>query len=247
LECGGQVTGGYFADPGYKDVPDLWNLGFPILVFDENGSIAVEKLPNSGGRLDESTVTEQLLYEIQNPAEYFTPDVVADFSQVSIEMMDNGMVKVNGATGRQRTGTLKVSVGYMDGWIGEGEISYGGHNASARAVLGGEIIRKRLEMLKYPCRDLRVDLIGLQSLYKSTNAISETGLPAETRLRISAHVETEEQAVIIGNEVETLYTNGPAGGGGARAYTKKVLSVASILIPEEDICPQIVWKGGKQA
>jgi len=157
LECGGQVTGGYFADPGIKDVPELWNLGFPILAFGENGSMVLEKLPGTGGLLNAETAKEQLLYEIQDPANYLTPDVVADFSNITVEDIGKGEVLISGATGKPCTGTLKVSVGYLDGWIGEGEISYGGYNARARAELAGEVIRKRLLKLN----DLVPDLLKM--------------------------------------------------------------------------------------
>ena len=85
LECGAQVTGGYYADPGKKDVPDLWRVGFPIINFDETGDFVISKLPESGGCVTEATVKEQLLYEIQDPSQYITPDVVADFSEIRVQ------------------------------------------------------------------------------------------------------------------------------------------------------------------
>lgn len=242
LECGGQVTGGYFADPGSKDVPELWNLGFPISTFGENGSMVLEKLPGTGGLLNTQTVKEQLLYEIQDPANYITPDVVADFTGIMVEDIGKGEVVVSGADGKPNTDTLKVSIGYLDGWIGEGEISYGGCGAKARAELAGEIIRQRLKMLDYECREFRIDMLGVNSLF--CGAMSVGTEPVEVRLRVSARVETERQAQVIGREVEALYTNGPAGGGGARSYVRKVMSVASVLIPREVVQTRIRWIGG---
>ena len=243
LECAGQVTGGYFADPGIKDVPDLWNLGFPILTFHQDGSLILEKLANTGGLISTSTVKEQLLYEVQDPANYITPDVVADFSKVIIEEQGHNKVKIYGATGKPPTGTLKVSVGYLDGWIGEGEISYGGHNAKARAKLAADVICRRLEMTGVKYKEIRVDMLGVDSLYgKAHTALYE---PIEVRLRVSARVNTKEDAEKIGIEVEALYTNGPAGGGGARKYANEVVAVASVLVPQEDIVQTINWKGGK--
>lgn len=242
LECGGQVTGGYYADPGVKDVPNLWNLGFPILTFGENGSMVLEKLPGTGGILNSDTVKEQLLYEIQDPANYLTPDVVADFSGVTVEDLGNEEVVVRGAGGKPGTGMLKVSVGYLDGWIGEGEISYGGTNARARAELAAEIVSRRLMVKDFDTREFRTDLLGINSLYGK--ALPHREAPVEIRLRLSARLDTQEQAEAIGREVEALYTNGPAGGGGARGYSRKIISVASFLIPQEVVTPSITWEGG---
>ena len=240
LECAGQVTGGYYADPGKKDVPELWNLGFPIITFGEDGSIAVGKLPHSGGLLNADTVKEQLLYEIQDPANYFTPDVVADFSQLTVEERPDGKVEVRGATGRPRTGTLKVSVGYGDGFIGTGEISYGATNCVARAKLAAEIIQHRLAELPFRLLEQRIDLIGCSSLYQGALPVLQE--PTEVRLRVAIRTETQEQAATAAREVEALYTNGPAGGGGARGGVTKIVSVASILLDESVIKPHITWE-----
>ncbi|BBI68524.1 hypothetical protein PKHYL_27150 [Psychrobacter sp. KH172YL61] len=129
MECGAQITGGYFADPDYKEVPELWNVGFPILAVTEDGEYTVSKLPNAGGLVSEATVKEQLLYEIHDPARYLTPDVIADFSNVSVKAIDNDVVQVSGGSGRPKTGLLKTSIGYKDGYIAEAEISYGGSGA----------------------------------------------------------------------------------------------------------------------
>jgi hypothetical protein len=247
LECGGQVTGGYFADPDYKNVPDLWNLAFPIINFSENGEMVLEKLPDSGGVLNQSTIKEQLLYEIQDPANYYTPDAIADFSQITVSEIGENKAKIVGATGKAKTGTLKVSVGYLDGYIGEGEISYGGQNCVARARLAEEIIRKRLDIINHNYREIRTDLIGINSLYGDAAAQFARPELSEVRLRVAARTDNKEDAEMIGREVEALYVNGPAGGGGARGYVNKIVSVASVLIPETDINPGIKWEGGSKA
>lgn len=244
LECGAQVSGGYFADPGVKDVEELWNVGFPILTFTEDERIFLEKLPHTGGRLDRHTVTEQLLYEIQDPAAYYTPDVIADFSRLSVEELPDGRVEVLGGAGRERTGMLKVSVGYQDGYIGEGQISYGGRNCVARAELAMEVIKKRLALLGVAYRETRYDLLGLNSLYGGAQG---ENFPApslsEVRLRVAVRADTKEEAEIIGREVEALYVNGPAGGGGVRSSVESVLSIASVLIDEKDVHPAVSFEG----
>ena len=146
LECAGQVTGGYFADPGYKDVKDLARLGFPIGEVREDGDLIVTKVAGSGGRVTAATVKEQLLYEIHDPARYFQPDVVADFSRVQVEEIGEDRVHVIGASGTPKTGELKVSVGYIDSYVGEGQISYAGPGALERGRLAIEIVRERLAL-----------------------------------------------------------------------------------------------------
>jgi hypothetical protein len=236
LECAGQVTGGYFADPGFKDVHDLARLGFPIGEVSADGSIVITKVAGSGGEVTEATCKEQLIYEIHDPKRYLQPDVVADFTQVRIAAQGQDRVGVIGGRGTPRTPTLKVSVAYVDGFIGEGQMSYGGPGAVARARLALEIVRERLAMTGVEMRELRCDLIGVDALYGTTLAGSR-GEPAEVRVRVAGRTRTHEQAVRIGNELETLYTNGPAGGGGASRSVREVIAVQSVLLPRDYVQP----------
>ena len=150
LECGPQVTGGYFADPGFKEVPALDNIGSPLAEVFPDGSAIITKLPGTGGTVTRATCIEQLLYEVHDPGNYITPDVVADFSGMEMEQVGTDRVRVWGATGRAATNTLKVSVGYLDGYVGEGQISYAGAGCVGRARLAGEIIRRRLGAAELP-------------------------------------------------------------------------------------------------
>ena len=232
MECGAQITGGYFADPGYKDVPELWNVGFPIMEVDEKGDYQITKLKDAGGLVSLATVKEQLLYEIHDPANYLTPDVVADFTNVQVEEIADDVVKVFGGSGKPKTGLLKTSIGYKEGYIAEAEISYGGAGSVARAKLAKTIIEKRLAAQNIEPIEMRYDFIGLNSLYG--NALSRTQEAPEARLRVAARTDDERTAKAIVREVESLYTNGPAGGGGIRSNIKEIVSIGSILIPEED-------------
>jgi hypothetical protein len=238
LECAGQVTGGYFADPGYKDIPDLARLGFPIGEVGEDGSLVVTKVEGSGGAVTAQTCKEQLLYEVHDPARYIQPDVVADFSQVSVEEIGRDRVRVSGGRGLKRTGTLKVSVGYVDGFVGEGQISYAGPGALARGRLALDIVRERLKLTGVATSELRFDLIGVDSLH-GPRASAHAGEPYEVRVRVAGRTENLREAVRIGNEVETLYTNGPAGGGGAWKSARDVVAVASVLLPRELAAPSV--------
>ncbi len=241
LECAGQVTGGYYGDPGKKDIPEPWNLGFPLAEVNENGDAFISKVPGSGGIVSEASCKEQLLYEIHDPSGYITPDCVADFSRVHFEQAGKDVVNVYGASGKAHTDFFKVSIGYKDGFIGEGEMSYGGPNCISRAMLAREIVDKRLKIRKLEYDELRTDIIGVDSLYRnSTSPLASQ--PSEVRLYAAARCKTREEAAKIGNEVETLYTNGPAGGGGATARVSEIISVASILVPRQDVKPELVVK-----
>lgn len=236
LECAGQVTGGYYADPGYKDVPDLHRLGFPLIEIGPDGAFVVTKVEGSGGLVSTDTCKEQMIYEIHDPADYLTPDAAVDFSHVTFTSVGENRVMAEHAYSHGRPDTLKVSVGYKDCFIGEGEISYGGGNCLARAQLAADIIEKRMGMLKIEPEEYRVDYIGLNSLYRDKIAGQmKAAEPGEIRLRISGRFKDSRSAGRLANEVEALYTNGPAGGGGAVTRVAEVISVCSIFIPREDV------------
>ena len=237
LECAGQVTGGYFADPGYKDVEGLARLGFPIAEVAEDGGLVITKVAGSGGQVTTDTCKEQLLYEIHDPARYYQPDVIADFSAVSVEQIGPDRVRVTGAQGWPKTGTLKVSIGYIDSYIGEGQISYAGAGAVARGRLALEIVRERLVLTGVQSSEARFDLIGINALHGGD--LSDGHAPYEVRVRVTARTDTMAEAVRIGNEVETLYTNGPAGGGGAWKSAREIIAVASVLLPEAAVQPAL--------
>jgi hypothetical protein len=237
LECAGQVTGGYFADPGFKDVPNLARLGFPIGEVSEDGSVIVTKVAQAGGRVTEAICKEQLLYEIHDPARYLQPDVVADFTGVRVSEEAPDRVRVTGGRGTPRTDTLKVSVAYTDGYIGEGQISYGGPGAVERGRLALDIVRERLQLTGVQTSELRFDLIGVNALHGEAAGTTGGAEPYEVRARVTGRAASAEQALRIGNEVETLYTNGPAGGGGVTRLTREVLAVQSVLLPRVDVDP----------
>src|SRR5207248_93301 len=200
------LTGGYFADPGRKEVPNMARLGFPFADVDGDGHATIGKVEGTGGAISLANTKEQLLYEVTDPFGYLTPDVIADFSQVTLREAGQDRIAVSGAKGKGRPAQLKVSVGYHAGFVGEGEIAYAGPNAVARAKLAGAIVRERLEG---QIGEMRIDLIGSTSLHGRAFDASEN--PYEVRLRVAARAKTAELAALVGEEVEALYTNGPAG------------------------------------
>jgi hypothetical protein len=237
LECAGQLTGGYFADPGAKEVRDLARLGFPLAEVAEDGSAIVTKVAGSGGTVSLQSCKEQLLYELHDPTRYLQPDVTADFSGVRFAQEGTDRVAVSGGGGTARPDTLKVSIGYRDSFVGEGEISYAGANAVARARLAAEIVRERLSIIGVETTELRCELIGVDAVHRGAG--EARGEPAEVRLRVVGRTDTMGEAVRLANEVETLYTNGPAGGGGASRSAREVLAVVSTLIPRERVTPAV--------
>ncbi|MFC0239964.1 acyclic terpene utilization AtuA family protein [Rhodopseudomonas telluris] len=237
LECAGQITGGYFADPGFKDIKGLARLGFPIGEVSEDGNVVITKVADSGGAVTEATCKEQLLYEIHDPANYIQPDVIADFSQVRIEQVGPDRVRVSGATGKPASDTFKTSVGFIDSYVGEGQMSYAGPGAVARARLALDIVRERLALCGVPLDEVRYDLIGIDALHGAE--LSRQHEPYEVRIRVAGRTANREDAVLVGNEVETLYTNGPAGGGGAFKATREVIAVASVLVPKKLASPTL--------
>jgi hypothetical protein len=234
LECAGQLCGGYFADPGCKDVDGMADLGFPFAEVERSGAAVVGKVDGTGGVINLATVREQLLYEVHDPQAYLTPDVSADFTRVELKPLARDRVAVGGARGNARPRQLKVSVGYVAGYLGEGEIGYAGRNAPARARLAGEIVRTRLAR---EFDEVRVDLIGSTSLH--ARAFDPAENPYEVRLRVAGRARTAALAARVGEEVEALYTNGPAGGGGARKYVHEQIGIVSILIDRERVTPRL--------
>ena len=240
IECAGQITGGYFADPGYKDVAGLAHLGFPIAVVDPDGTAVITKVAGSGGRVTVRTCKEQLLYEVHRPDRYITPDTVADFSTVTFDEVGSDAVRVAGGSGQPRPEMLKVSVGYTDGFRGEGQISYAGPGAASRARLAGQVVAERLALTGVRLREIRYDMIGVDSLH-GTGLSSAHPEPYEARLRVVARTDAMHDATQVGREVETLLTNGPAGGGGASTTARQTLRIESTYLERSDISTNIEY------
>jgi hypothetical protein len=235
LECGAQVTGGYFADPGLKDVPGLARLGYPIAQIDAEGHCIVGKPDGTGGRVDVHTVKEQLLYEVHDPAAYVTPDVVADLCAAEVHEVGPDRVRLDGVRGHARTESLKVNVCFASGWLAEGEISYAGARAEGRARLALDVLQQRLHELG----PLRADLIGVASVLGDDAgrwlAAAPHGAATDVRLRVALRHAERAAAQRLGREVTALYTCGPAGGGGVRTALRPTLGTLSCLLPRQQV------------
>jgi len=243
LECGAQVSGGYYADPGFKEIPDLAHVGFPIAEIDADGNCVITKPAGTGGRIDEHTVKEQLLYEVHDPSAYLTPDVIADLSQAEVREVGPNRVRLSGVRGHPRPGRLKVNVFCEQGWFAEAEISYAGPRAEARARLAGEVLRERLRSLG----TVRVDLIGVSSVLGDDAgrwlAAQPHGDARDVRLRVAINHAVKAEAERLPREMTALYTCGPAGGGGVRTGMRQRLSTHSCFVPREAVSTSFAIAG----
>ena len=246
LECGAQVTGGYFADPGVKDVPGMADLGFPIAEVEADGSFVITKPAGSGGRVDRLTVTEQLLYEIHDPAAYLTPDVTLDLTSVTLEPAGPDRVRVSGARGHAAPKTLKATVNVLGDWLGEAEISYAGTNALARARLAIETIAERLVRRGLAVRH-RAEVIGTVSAFDADAGplLAAHAAPADGDFRVrfafgGTQARDVQRAV---DEVNALYCCGPAGGGGVRTSVRPRVRTLSHLVSREAVVPSFHFVG----
>jgi hypothetical protein len=242
LECAGQVTGGYFADPGYKEVPNVERLGYPLAEVEPSGEAVITKLPEAGGLVSPATCTEQLLYEVHDPARYLTPDVTADFSGVRFEQVGPDRVRVSGATGTARPPTLKVSIGCLEGYLAEDIFFYAGPGALARGRLAERMLRARLAEAKLEAEALRVDFIGYNSVHgEATPAWAPE--PYEVGVRIAARTRSRAEAEKVGREVDAIAVGGPAATGKRIPFGSRVREVVGVwsgLIPREAVETRIV-------
>ena len=239
MECAGQITGGYFADPATKPVTGLARLGFPIAEIDEDGGAVITKLDDTGGVVDLRTVKEQLLYEVHDPAAYLTPDVTADFSGVRVEQAAADRVRVRGASGHPRPDRLKVTLGFDGGILAEGEVGYAGAGAGARANLAAEILRERFTALHVINEPIRIDLIGIASLHATAKSGAPRPEANDVRVRAAVRTGSRETADLLLWEVESLLCNGPAGGGGFRGNAVPSIVTYSVFIERDLVDPRM--------
>jgi hypothetical protein len=243
LECGAQVSGAYFPDPGFKDVPDLDRVGFPIAEVEADGSLIITKPPGTGGLVSRATVIEQLLYEVHDPHNYLTPDVVLDLGEVEVQEVGPNRVRVQGARGKPPPATLKATVCVDAGWLGEGEISYAGPNALARAELAASVVRARCGAIGID-DPVRVEVLGTEAIFDGNSAARRPRLAPSTggEYRVRAAVRSTKRKVAqqVSDEVLSLYCSGPAGGAGVRQHISPQVSTASILIDRARVHAQVV-------
>jgi Acyclic terpene utilisation family protein AtuA len=239
LECGCQVSGGYFADPGYKDVPDLHNVGNPIVEVTDT-QVVISKLRNTGGVISEATCKEQLLYEVQDPSRYLCPDVVADLTRVTFKEIGKDRVEVFiDQAGLPKTSTLKALIGLEEGFMTEEMVLFAGPGALARAELTREILTERFKRIELVADEIRMDYVGMNAVHRESSEPSSSA-PYEVVLRIALKTRTRKEADKLRREVDPLAVNGASGTGkwatsspGSRV--RPVVGLSSALVPRERV------------
>lgn len=242
LECGGQVTGGYFCDPGFKDVPGMDNLGFPIGEISSDGDLVITKAENTGGLVTRATVIEQMLYEMHDPSAYLTPDVTLDVTGVTLSEDGENRIRVSGAKGTPPPETLKTTISADGGWLAEAEMIYAGPNAFARAQMAADIIKTRVRGHGVE-DDLRVDIVGTGAVFDNDTSdrrgAINSAFDGEFRVRTAIRTADKDTGAYVNDEVLSLFCSGPAGGGGYRCSVTGQVNTASILVPRSTIEPHV--------
>jgi hypothetical protein len=192
MECGPQVTGGYFASPPYKLVPDLETVGLPYVEVEPNGDGVITKLPETGGKVTVPIVKEQLLYEVGNPGRYIHPDVIVDFTTTTLDQDGPDRVKISGTSGHPRPDTLKVLVLVPEGFIGESYIQFGGSDCFERAKYAAEVMQRRLNVRQIEPLEFRAAYIGVDSLFAPWG--DQPVVPREVMLHLAGRFRAREEA-----------------------------------------------------
>lgn len=247
IECGGQVSGAAFADPGFKDGPGLdaaglARLGYPIAEVTSDGCAIIGKPDETGGLVSQATVREQMLYEIHDPSCYITPDVVLDMTEVDVVQVAQNRVRVSGARGKPAPAMLKTTVSFDGGWLGEAELSYAGVNSLARAKLAVEVLEERLRLLRIDTPH-RLDIIGLSSILDNDAGNVRKGAKGDPdgdyRIRIAARGKQHAVIQRILHEMLGLWAAGPAGAAGFRDRLERQVFTASVLVDRRAVMPKV--------
>lgn len=236
LECGAQCTGGNFSR--WWEVPDLWDVGYPIVEATESGEFTVTKHEGTGGMVTVDTVSEQLLYEMGKPDEYITPDVVADFTSIRLEQNGENRVKVSDIRGRPRTDTLKISASYLAGYKAGGQITISGPRAVDKAKLAAETVWKRLERAGagFAPEDREEELVGVSACLPGILPVPDD--PPEVVLRLGVKGTDAAKVTRFGKEIAPLITAGPpgvTGFAGGRPKAQEVVAYWPALLAREEV------------
>lgn len=233
IECSACVAGGMSNMWKVSERP--WDIGFPIAEFYENGEAIITKTPGSGGIVNEWTVKEHLLYEIMDPANYLMPDGIADFTKLRLTEEGRNRVRVSNMKGKKRPDTLKVCIGYRDGFIGEGQVFFPWPDALEKAKWAEKWIRERFKKLNMDFKELRINYVGVNMLHGEAAPIEDKDLN-EVGLRIAARTKTYQEADAVRREVTHLWTMGPIGSSfGVPLNVRPVIALWPSLVPRDAV------------
>jgi len=239
-ECGAQASGGNFL-LGWKDVPRMERIGFPIVEAYEDGTLVVTKHESLGGKVCIESVKEQLVYELGDPTEYITPDVVADFSTIKLEAVGENRVRVYGIKGKPDTPFYKVSISYFDGYTCIGQLTYAWPEALEKAQKADEIIRKRIEYLGLKFDDIHTEFLGYNACHGSTAPPIED--PNEVVFLSGVRGHNKKMMQMFANEIVPLVLTGPptvTGFGGGRPRVRDVIAYWPALLKKEAVSPKVL-------
>ncbi len=246
LECGAQCSGGNCLYE-WRSIPDLANVGYPIAEAKRDGTFVVTKHPGTGGRVSVPSVTEQLVYEMGDPREYITPDVVADFTSIRLRHAGDDRVGVSGITGRPPTDKLKVSIAYRAGFKAVGSLVYSWPDALDKAKLADRVLRERLDRLGLHFDQVLTEFVG----YSATHGVlvqrelsgSVAGKPfvrelPEVQLRVGVRGDDKAAVERFTREIAPLVLNGPpsvTGFAGGRPKVEEIVAYWPALIDKSTV------------
>jgi len=239
-ECGAQSTGGNCLIDWWT-APDMANVGFPIVEASPDGTFVVTKHPGSGGRVTRQTIAEQILYEMGDPSEYITPDVVADFTTIDVEEIGENRVRISGITGGPRTDFLKVSIAYSDGWKATGTLTYSWPDAAQKARAAAKILRQRLDRLGLEFDAVRTELVGWDSTHGELAGEPPADLP-EVQLRVGVRGSDRAAVERFTREIAPLILTGPpsvTGFAGGRPRVQEIMAYWPALLRREVVEPHL--------
>ena len=240
IECGAQATGGNH-QVDWHSIPDFWNIGYPIVEANEDGSFVVTKHPNTGGRVSVATVTEQLMYEMGDPKNYITPDCIADFTSINLAADGENRVRVSGITGKPATDSYKVSISFNDGFKAVGGLIYAWPDAYAKAKAIDATLRKRLDSLGLKFDEMLSQYIGVNATHEGLGGEPSPDI-AEVMLRIGVRSKDKNAVDRFTKEIAPLALSGPptvTGFGGGRPKVEEVVAYWPALIPKSAVTPKV--------
>jgi hypothetical protein len=238
IECGAQVTGGLWL--GATADTHLGDVGYPIAEIAADGAFTVSKPDGTGGAVNVETVAEQLLYEVADPARYYTPDLVADFTTVRLAQLSPDVVAVTGGTANGTTDTYKVSVAYRDGFMASGTLVIAGPNAAQKARLSGAIILEKLERAGFVYQDARVEALGAGDCVPGV--VPATFDPPEVVLRVAVRDPRRGAVERFTKEFAPLVTSGLPGTTGyttGRPPVREVFAYWPALVRKSAVTPRV--------